>query len=76
MAPEGSLPCSQEPTIGSYPESDESSPHPLSVTSFLYQGYPPIYRQVPQVAPSPKQLEISLFPHARFMSSKFHPPLI
>jgi hypothetical protein len=28
MEPEGSLLCSQTPTIGSYPESDESNPHP------------------------------------------------
>jgi hypothetical protein len=28
MEPEGSLPCSQEPTSISYPEPDESSPHP------------------------------------------------
>jgi hypothetical protein len=30
MAPEVSLPCSQEPAIGAYPEPDESSPyHPI-----------------------------------------------
>jgi len=28
MEPEDSLPCSQEPTSGSYPEPDESSPQP------------------------------------------------
>jgi hypothetical protein len=28
MEPEGSLPCSQKPTIGPHPEPDESSPHP------------------------------------------------
>jgi hypothetical protein len=27
MEPEGSLPCSQEPTIGPYPEPDQSSPY-------------------------------------------------
>jgi len=27
MEPEGSLPCSQQPTSGPYSESDESSPH-------------------------------------------------
>jgi hypothetical protein len=27
MEPEGSLPCSQEPSIGPYPEPDQSSPY-------------------------------------------------
>jgi hypothetical protein len=26
MEPEGSLPCSQEPSIGPYPEPDQSDP--------------------------------------------------
>jgi len=29
MEPEGSLPCSQEPTTGPYAEPDESSPYVL-----------------------------------------------
>jgi len=37
MAPESSLPCSQEPATGPYPKPDESNPHPptnFSQTSF------------------------------------------
>jgi hypothetical protein len=32
MKPESSLPCSQQPTIGPYPEPDQSSPHPTYLT--------------------------------------------
>jgi hypothetical protein len=34
MEPEGSLPCSQELSVGPYPEPDESSPyHPILLHS-------------------------------------------
>jgi hypothetical protein len=33
MQPEGSLPCSQEPATGPYPESDASSPHLTNLTN-------------------------------------------
>jgi hypothetical protein len=33
MEPEGLLPCSQDPTIGLYPEPDESIPHPPNLFS-------------------------------------------
>jgi hypothetical protein len=37
MEPEGSLPCSQQSTTGSYPELDASSPHPP--TLFPYDPF-------------------------------------
>jgi hypothetical protein len=33
MEPEGSLPCSQQPATGPYPEPDEFIPHLLTLLS-------------------------------------------
>jgi hypothetical protein len=43
MEPEGSLPYSQEPTTGSYPEPDVSVPHHNTLFSKIHR---PIYVQV------------------------------
>jgi hypothetical protein len=44
IGPEGSLPCSEEPTTGPYPEPEESNPQLL--TLFLqnpFSHYPPTH---------------------------------
>jgi hypothetical protein len=35
--PDGSLPCSQEPSTGTYPAPDRSSPHPIYHTSLEHK---------------------------------------
>jgi hypothetical protein len=47
MEPEGSEPCSQQPAIDAYPETDESSPHPPTpLPEDIFSYYLPIYAQV------------------------------
>jgi hypothetical protein len=42
MEPEGSLPCSKEPSTGPYPEPDRSSPyHPILSMIYLNTLHPP-----------------------------------
>jgi hypothetical protein len=44
MEPESSLPCSEEPANGPYPEPDESIPQPPTLLlPEPFQYYPPIY---------------------------------
>jgi hypothetical protein len=40
MEPEGSLPCSQEPDTGHYPNLDESSPYPQNPVRVLLLAQP------------------------------------
>jgi hypothetical protein len=58
MEPKSSLPCSQEPAIGAYPESDESSPHhPISPRHILI-----VFPSMP--TSSAWSLFFRFFPHA------------
>jgi hypothetical protein len=42
MEPEGLLPCSQHPSTGPYPKSDQSSPqHPILFKIHLNTIHPP-----------------------------------
>jgi hypothetical protein len=49
MEPEGSLPCSQQPDTGPYPEPDASSPQPLNLFSRLVKGaVVRVFNQIPR----------------------------
>jgi hypothetical protein len=43
MEPEGTLPCSQEPSISPYSEPDEFNPYLILFLQDPFQYYPPIY---------------------------------
>jgi hypothetical protein len=43
MEPEGSLPRSQEPSTGPYPEPDRSNPHHLILSPDPFYYCPPTY---------------------------------
>jgi hypothetical protein len=40
MEPEGSVPCSQDPATGPYPEPDESGPHHDIVSTLILLFHP------------------------------------
>jgi hypothetical protein len=40
MEPEGSIPCSQEPSTGPYPEPDQSNPYHPNIVHHLRLGLP------------------------------------
>jgi hypothetical protein len=59
MEPEGSLPCSQEPATGPYPEPDESNlhngltngvlPSDFLIKIFMHFSYPSFVLHVPSI---------------------------
>jgi hypothetical protein len=80
MEPEGSLPCSQEPSTGPYPEPDQSSPyHPilslvrsiLMLSTYLHLGLPSGF--FPLAFP-PISCMYSSSPHSCYMPRPSHPP--
>jgi hypothetical protein len=80
MEPEGSLPCSQEPVTGHYPESDEFNPHPPNRLHKIY--FNKIIPSTPKSSewslsfrlPNQNFVCTSYLPHALYMSISFDLP--
>jgi hypothetical protein len=72
MEPEGSLPCSQEPFTGPYPQPDKSNPHhPILSKIHFNIVHPPTSWFSHQYHTS---ICIPLLPHSCYMPCPSHPP--
>jgi hypothetical protein len=79
MAPKGSLPCSEERSIGPYPEPDQSGPHHFILSRDPSQYYPPTYISVFLVVPFLLTFELKSYmqsssPNVQYMPCPSHFP--